>query len=646
MSYYTEIENKTNELKQNLEQSLTNPNILNLDLTNFNLNLQKLDQHNYKEFLNIIKTKIMKSPNNIQIQNRLTPKVDNLQKWFIILEKWNAKYGEKFVEFNEYITVQILLIGMIQELNIYKISNNLQDLDIENYNDFLNKLESTIKQNKNSNHLLNKIKLLRTKIKILEDVNKKKSDYGDTYTSFQNNIIKLKNDLKMYIQSNSSINSSINQLLKTLSNMNNDNYEEILNIFQSKVTKPIILKKITELRRNYEKIYKMEEWKKKYGDSYSFDIQEYKYDPNQNEIYEEEKEPTLFENVYDYFKELSKFKDIQLMMQGITEMTNYVGIILNNITRKGSLKSEIIVFLQTYFHNLDDFKYEINGNPNTFKIIKRNFKMTDNHEVYFQELKPKIIELIDKYFPDLNINQNTNQSNFIQKLDFQIFSDELNKEMLKWFQSKKYNIQEPIIDIDQKEKITKKIIDFFLNYTIKYILKDINILYDYKNFIQKFFKSLQNNLFYRYNVPSIYDSTVKLIISKLSLSDPDELEHLYFRLNRLNQQFHFLNIDLLLNDLDQNPISTRMKEWKLKNKPIYTIKQDIYKNKNRLYSNDKFNLPDRYHDRVYISRNKTQRDGPKLVESMLQTIVNEPTETLKKYITGEMKFSNEPKFNI
>jgi len=70
--------------------------------------------------------------------------------------------------------------------------------------------------------------------------------------------------------------------------------------------------------------------------------------------------------------------------------------------------------------------------------------------------------------------------------------------------------------------------------------------------------------------------------------------------------------------------------------------EDIYKNKSRLFSNYALNPIDFYHDKLITIKKLDPKDGPHFIESMLQNMTHGSDETLKKYISGEIKFSNEP----
>jgi len=358
----------------------------------------------------------------------------------------------------------------------------------------------------------------------------------------------------------------------------------------SKSTKTETTIPLTEDKTNKSKIYKS-----------STNIVNYKTNDEYSAYTEDS---NVWDMITDYLRELSKVKDIALIINSISSIINYVGKLYIIYDREDAMKKELHSFLtQAQLFSKNDFQKE-------------------QFQEKLQKIKPKINKIINKFFK-LDENSYKEFNNGYEKIS-------------EWIKSKKYN----------EKMLPKKIIQTIVDQIIKSLSKFIHVqcsgISCFKEWAKNTPTKIQNNWLHQYNVSEKYDSKAKLILSKLSSSDPDELKNLYFYLNRVKQQFHFLNIDLLLNDLNEHPVLSRVNEWKWNDQKLSTLKQDIYKNKSRLFSNYALNPRDFYHDKLITIKKLDPKDGPHFIESMLQNMTHGSDETLKKYISGEIKFSNEP----
>ena len=68
------------------------------------------------------------------------------------------------------------------------------------------------------------------------------------------------------------------------------------------------------------------------------------------------------------------------------------------------------------------------------------------------------------------------------------------------------------------------------------------------------FQKIQAEMFYKYGLPENFDNRIQMIVRKMAGSDPNQLNQLRINFHRLQQNFQFMNIDMMLEDvLKHNP---------------------------------------------------------------------------------------------
>lgn len=416
LDFDNKLDTNLRVLKNQLDDRMSNFNTLITDLENklLNFNTNKTKESQYNLYMNVdlknLNRKISEFESKLQIISNNQFKIENLKNELI--NKKNEY--EKFKELND--------ISKINE-KIFNKSNNL------------NKLESEIDENQRKISLLMKTSDINSKIKLLNELNKKSLDSKNLLLkeikSFQP-FTKLSND-EILSNNNDILNNlevefnKSNRVFENLKNEKNLVFNKLTNIERNIENNKLNLlnsnEKFNEIQNDFKNIYNdninlnnFDEMLTNIKDNFEEDFQ------NQNEI-------QLLIKYNDRAINFAENKENCLLCKRKFDKANLLPFInlLKKNNEKYKLKTDIdkLNERKINFEKLNNFKSEINQ---IFKLQNEIIPELEDDEKKNREALNEIEEKLNN--SELELNEKRNDFNKMKSLQYQINSiNQINKEI-------------------------------------------------------------------------------------------------------------------------------------------------------------------------------------------------------------------------
>ena len=324
--------------------------------------------------------------------------------------------------------------------------------------------------------------------------------------------------------------------------------------------------------------------------------------------------------VQNFLKNISELKDIRMVLTSIEMLTEIVQKIYENNNRIYFLVRALKEFLQEYFKTKQDI---------------------DSLGDFFEEggirddIQNKLDQLSETFYFDMVTKP---------KLDINFNMDLFYKRWGKWQQ-----VSRDAIIYDFIQRLSEHVLNQIKKYLDEYYCGNAVLGCSFTKF--------KGELYHRYGKPENFDHHVKLVVTKLKESDPKQLDNLNIYLNRLNQKFNFMNVDMILENTIRNnkPVTSKRSDLVIDDTKVLQTQQDIFLNRGNIVNpNDGknyLNVPEKnYHSMFqtygkYYNPSLSQQGNnlEKMFHAILEGKEGIQTDAKKIFLTRDYKFSNMDK---